>query len=79
MWVYKRDGGKEIMSKGYRVQWNGKSCKGLWNMMCRADAISNRVSRKPDDLPRRGLLQRLAGAALRVDNLVRFLVKCEQA
>ena len=54
-----------------------KSCKG-W--ICCAELIqrglSNRVSRKTDDIPPRGLLQRLAGAAPRNDNIVRFLVKC---
>eukprot|EP00964_Phaeocystis_antarctica_P017548 scaffold9703_cov67-Phaeocystis_antarctica.AAC.4 len=52
-----------------------QSCKG-W--ICCAELIqrwlSNRVPRKTDDIPPRGLLQRLAGAAPRDDNIVRFLV-----
>eukprot|EP00964_Phaeocystis_antarctica_P003203 scaffold1708_cov51-Phaeocystis_antarctica.AAC.3 len=35
--------------------------------------LSNRVSRKPDDIPSRGLLQRLARAAPRDDDTVRLL------
>eukprot|EP00964_Phaeocystis_antarctica_P020647 scaffold11421_cov67-Phaeocystis_antarctica.AAC.13 len=61
------------------MQWDGKSC-GQGPGYAAKRWFSNRVSRKPDDIPSRGLLQRLARAAPRDDNIVRFLlVKCEQA
>eukprot|EP00964_Phaeocystis_antarctica_P020653 scaffold11422_cov71-Phaeocystis_antarctica.AAC.4 len=73
-WAYKRDGDRERMTwqiAEYRVQWDGKSC-GQGPGYAVKQWLSNRVSRKPDDIPSRGLLQRLAGAAPRDDNIVRL-------